>query len=1006
MKQKLLLFFCLFVVQKAIAQKIAGRITDMKNEAVIGAVIQVEGTNYGSASDADGYFKILNLKPGKYKLRVSYIGYRSEVREIDLQEADVIVNVTLKEDPKNLDDVVIVGYGTQRRREISGSIVKLDGKQITDMPAPSFEAALQGKASGVQVSVGSGLAGSSSIIRIRGIASISAGGDPLYVVDGIPITQNQFLVGNSGGMNNNPLASINPQDIESIQILKDASATGIYGSRGSNGVILITTKRGAKKGFRVDFTTRVGISQPTAKPNMLNSKQYLQIYQEAYENDGGTGRAKLPGNMSWELAEKTNTNWVDETVGTGFKQMYSVGLSKGAEKYNTYFNITYDDNGSYLIGNSYDRLSTRFNADVKLTKNLNASLSSSLSRGINNRVDAAWSGGLGAAMSTTLPIYPVRNADGTYFNNGVNNPVRTRDLRKWRTQETRTINNITLDYRPFKGLSVRGSGSYDYMDLTEDIYEPREYINSTHAGNAYRNPTWVSNYNYNITAQYDYDYLLKSRFSLMLGNEYQHSLTKGQNISYTNANGPVYKGINDDAVKAAPKNTASQEWAFISYFGRLNYNYAGKLFVTLTGRVDGSSRFGINNRYGFFPSASIGYVVSQENFIKRIPQISFLKVRAGYGKTGNADLPNYQWRGTFVPASVAGNYNGQPFSNPSRLENPDLKWETSLTIDAALELGLLKDRITMEFGVYQKLSSDVILNLTVPPSFGFSNYWDNVGSIRNRGIEFSLHTINIDKAKFKWTSDFNVARNFNEITNIGAYSSDAVSGGTNDTRVVVGSPVGTNFLVRFSHVDKQNGLPVYLDINGKETYTWDPVNRVSVGSVLPKAVGGFTNTFNYKNIDLSFLMVFSYGGNIYNSSSKRQIGVVTDWNMTTDIFDRWQKPGDDAKYPRLTQNTLTYGSTTPWINTTMYLHDASYARLRNVTLSYNFDKKLISRAKIQTARLSFIATNIFVITKYPGLDSEIARDFENATDRNMSPNITYLTPPQEKTYSIQLTVGF
>ena len=1007
MKGKLLLLFCLLTFQKIFAQTISGRVTDSKKEALIGAVIQIDGTNKGTTTDVEGKFKIEHLQPGKYKLKISFTGLKVESRQVVLDKSDIVMNVAMLDDPKNLDDVVVVGYGTQRRREISGSIVKIDGKQITDMPTQSFEGALQGKAPGVQITTGSGVAGSSSIVRIRGIASISAGGDPLYVVDGIPITQNQFLGGNSGGVNNNPLATINPQDIESIQVLKDASATGIYGSRGSNGVILITTKRGSQKGFRVDFTTRVGISQAVAKPNMLNSSQYLQLYQEAYQNDGGIGQAKLPGNISWADALKTNTNWVDQTMGTGVKQMYSIGLSKGAERYNTYFNISYDDNGSYLLGNSYSRLSTRFNGDFKISKELTASVSSSLSRGQNNRVDASWSGGLGAAMSTALPIYPVYNPDGSFFSN-VYNPVRFRELKNWRTLETRTVNNFTLDYRPslVKGLSVRGSGSYDYMDLTDDIYQPKALINSTHLGTADHNPTYVNNYNYNFTAQYDWKVQTDHHFNVMVGTESQHSITKGYTMQYTNATGPYYNSMGGETVPGVQKDISTQEWAFASYFGRANYSYLNKFYATVTGRLDGSSRFGSNNRYGFFPSASVAYVLSEEKFLKNNKYISFLKIRGGYGKTGNADLPNYQWRGTFNPPSVAGTYNGAPLSTPSRLENPNLKWETSNTFDAAIELGLFNDRITMELGVYDKRTSDVILNLTVPSSYGFSNYWDNVGAIKNQGIEYSIHSVNINKGKFKWTSDFNIARNWNEITSIGAYSSDAVSGGTNDTRVVVGQPVGTNYLVRFSHIDKNNGLPVYLDKNGNETYTWDPANRVAVGNVLPKAVGGLTNTFSYKNFDLSFLVVFSYGGNIYNSSQKRQNGVVTDWNMTTDMFNRWQKPGDDAMFPRLTMNTFTYGSNTPWINTTMFLYDASYARLRNVTISYNFNRSLISKIKMQSAKVSIILTNLLTITKYPGLDPEIARDFENATDRNMSPNITYLTPPQERTYSIQLTVGF
>ena len=408
---------------------------------------------------------------------------------------------------EKLDEFVVVGYGVQRKRELTGSIVKLSTKDITDIPAPSFENAIQGKAAGVQVVTGSGLAGSGSVIRIRGISSISAGGDPLYVIDGIPITDNYFVKGNSGAMNNNPLSSLNPNDIESVEILKDAASTGIYGSRGANGVILITTKRGkdAKK-LKFTYSNLVGIARPTRLPNMLNSQQYLQLYEEAWVNDGNTGVPTLPGGISWEDAQNTNTNWVDQTVGTGFKHRHDLAVQKGTEKYNFYTGFSFDKNESYLIGNSYERMSGRINGDVKLLKNLDLSLSTSLSRGTNNRIDAAWSGGLGSAMSTALPIYPVYNDDGTFFNGG-SNPVRQRELKTWRNRELRSINNINLTFKPIKNLFFNFSGGYDYMQITEDIFEDPQLLNLTSAdgGKAQRYPTKVNNYNGFATANYIYD---------------------------------------------------------------------------------------------------------------------------------------------------------------------------------------------------------------------------------------------------------------------------------------------------------------------------------------------------------------------------------------------------------------------------------------------------------------------------------------------------------------------
>jgi hypothetical protein len=385
----------------------------------------------------------------------------------------------------------------------------------------------------------------------------------------------------------------------------------------------------------------------------------------------------------------------------------------------------------------------------------------------------------------------------------------------------------------------------------------------------------------------------------------------------------------------------------------------------------------------------------------------FLKVKAGFGRTGNTPNENYAWRGTFTPPQNSYGYNGQPSIFPTRLANPDLRWETSDVFDFTIEGGFWKNRLTWEISYYNKKTSGVILDLAVPRSLGFSSYYDNVGAIRNTGVELSINSRNIVKKAFSWSTNFNIARNYNEILDIGVYTQDAVSGGTNDTRVVVGQPVGTNYLVRFVRVDEATGRPVYLDKNGNETFTWTNDNRVAVGSVLPDAVGGLTNTFTYKNWNLKFLMVYKIGGNIYNSSAKRQNGVVTDWNMTTDYFDRWQQPGDQAKYPKLSRETSAYGlPPDPYqYNTTLFLEDGSYLRLRNVSLGYRLPSRWFGD-KIQSCRLIFTAVNILTFTNFTGGDPEIARDFENPADRNMSSNITYLTAPQEKSYNLTLNLTF
>ena len=987
---------------------VSGVVNDDTGQPLPGATVLIDGTTRGTTTDLDGKYTLV-VNPGEVVLVYSFIGYKTFKKAFTVKEGEnQTFTYKMESDALLLDNVVVVGYGVQRKREVTGSISKIDGAKLTELPVPSFEAALGGQGSGIQVTQGSGAAGSGSVVRVRGIASVSAGGDPLYVVDGIPITQDYFLRGNSGGFNNNPLASINPNDIESIEVLKDASATGIYGSRGANGVILITTKRAKKQGVSYDFSSRVGISTPTARPEMLNSEQFLQLYQEAWENDGNTGLAPLPGGISWDDARQTNTDWVDETIGTGVKQNYSLSVRKGGKKLKAYINGTYDDNESFLIGNSYERLSGRLNLDYSISKNLTARLSSSLSRGQNNRVANGWSGGLGEAMSTALPIYPIRNPDGSYFEGG-SNPVRQRELQEWRNTEYRSINSLSLEYAPTEKIFLKATGGYDHMDLREDIYEPAEFINVTdHAGVAKRFPTWVNNVNYSITGNYLTTINNQHKFNFMVGHELQYSRTDlYDTYEFTNMNGPLYSedpDFNDTNSIATINRGATRKTAFISYFGRVNYVFKDKYIFQGTGRVDGSSRFGSNNRYGFFPSVSAGWIVSEENFLKDSKVISYLKIKTSYGIVGNASIPDYEWIGT-VQNNDSPGYNGEAFTYPNKRENPDLKWETSNTFDAGVEIGLFADRFTAELAYYNKITSDVLMNLNVPKSTGFESYYENVGEVLNTGVELSLKSRNL-VGEFQWTTDFNIARNYNEVRNTGVFSEEAVSGGTNDTRVVVGEPVGTNYLVRFSHVDRQTGRPVYLDKDGNETFTWDPNNRVAVGDILPDVVGGITNSFRYKKWDLSFLVYFSIGAKIYDSSSKRQLGVVTDWNMRPEIFDRWRQPGDDAKYPVLTRESSTYGASTNWINTDLWLHDADYARLRTLTLGYNFGNFPVSKLNIVNCRVYFNATNLWTITNFEGLDPEIARDFENNADRNMSSNITFLTPPQERAYTLGINFSF
>jgi TonB-linked SusC/RagA family outer membrane protein len=994
---------------------ISGKITDETKLPVPGASVQIEGTQKLTVTDNDGNYKITGLASGTYGLTAKYIGYAANKLIVTVGSANVVLNISLKPESQNLNEVIVVGYGTQTKREVTGAISKVSGDKLTSLPTPSFEASLQGQAPGVQVTQGSGLAGSGSVIRIRGIGSISAGGDPLYVVDGIPITSDPFITGNRGAMNQNPLATINPNDIESVEILKDAGAAGIYGSRGANGVILITTKRGKTGKPRISLSSKYGLSTYANKPEFVTGAEWLQLRQEAWTNDGNTGLATLPGGLTWAQAQQNNTDWWGILTQTGKSNDQAVSFSQGTDKIKSYISANYSDNESFLVGNSYERYGFRTNFDIKPNSYFSTSINIGYDKGINKRVNAAWGGGLGDAMSTALPIYPVRNADGTFFSGGAN-PSRNLGLLDWKTRNERLLAGITMELIPVKNLSIKGIANMDNLDVQDNIYTPAALAGTTN-GSATLYPTKIFNRNFSGTVTYDWQLDTKSKLKFLVGAESQFSYknTYPNGISATGANITEPFSENKANLYLAMQGLAAtnsllyyngfQRDTFASLFARINYSYDNKYYLEVLARRDGSSKFGPENKYGYFPAASASWYISQENFLKDSKIISNLKLRASYGLVGSSSFPSAQYYQNF---QFSGSYNGQPVLFPTNVANPALKWEEGRNLDLGLDFGLLKGRITGEFSYYKKNTNGALINGGISPSTGFATGYLNVGEILNEGYELSLNTINIQSDNFKWVTRLNASKNYNEVLSLGSLTPDAVGGGTNDTRIAVGYPIGTNYLVRYHGVDPADGLPIWLDKNGFETKTFSLDNRVPVGKILPDYVGGLTNTFTYKGFELNTLFTFAIGGNLYDASAKRQLGIVTDWNIRTDIANRWRKPGDIADFPRLTLNPATYaGLSSEWqYNSTMFLYDATFVRLREVTLSYNVPAAFTKKLRLQSLKLFATGMNLLTFSKYPGGDPEIARDFENPQDRNMSPNVTYLTTPQQKSLTFGLSTSF
>jgi len=1016
---QLLLFSTLLLsVSSVTAQTspIRGQVNNEAGEPMAGASIALKGKAKTVTTKEDGSFSI--DASAKDVIVVTSVGYETKEIAVGNQTS---LTISLATKTSAMNEVVVVGYGSQNRREVTGSITKIDNKVLAAVPVSSFDAALQGRAAGVQVIQSTGMAGAGTQIRIRGTGSITAGGEPLYVIDGIPISANSGQV--VGAANTNPLSSINSADIESIEILKDASAAAIYGSRGANGVIIITTKRGKKGKPQVTASSRLAFSNLTRKPDLLNTQEFITLYKEAVANDfrfnpsGAPATKALPGNVAEADALKTNTDWIDAVTQTGVSTFNDVAVSAGSNKLKVYVGLSYLDEKSFLINDRFNRSSARVNIDYSPVKFLKIGANVSYAYTDQNLIPVGFAGGYGRAISNALTYFPVYNLDGTFSKTSVfANPVAEINNATRRAKGGRTFSSLFADVTLVKNLSLRLEGNLDYSD--NKLYQLTTQVLST-APVSRLDRSFLANWNNKALLNYSLDINEKHSFKFMVGTEMLKSETNSKSQIVTFVPGEEGWLFNNPTLppEINPNGTpntnnrkttnAPSEYSFFSYFGRLNYAFKDRYLLTATIRRDGSSRFGVNNKFGTFPAVSAGWILTDENFMKNIKTLSFLKLKAGYGLTGNAEIPNYaQWGVTNVQNTQI--YNGELYWSVQSLANPDLRWETTKKLDIGVEYGLFGNRITGELAYYVNNSRDLFLGVRTTTSTGFGSVLANVGEVRNKGLEFSVSSKNIVKPNFTWTTDFNIARNTNRVMDIGTQGPDAL-GGTGDTRVIVGKPIGSNYLVKTLYIDPQDGMPVYemLDPTTKKVAgTTKEYNaqrdRQVVGSPYPDFFGGIDNRFTWKNFDFGFTATFQVGGNIFDDAEKFQMNSIGAWNPKKTVLDRWQKPGDVTSVPRM---TLGLSGITQARNTTEFLHDASYFRMKVVSAGYRLPVNFIRKLRMTNARIGFSASNLFTISKYDG-DPEVLRDLSSAQQRNVSPNVTYLTAPQSRSYTVSINLNF
>ncbi|NOS57554.1 MAG: TonB-dependent receptor [Cyclobacteriaceae bacterium] len=986
---------------------VTGKVTSSDDGSPIpGVNILEKGTQNGTVSDSDGNFIISLSKEAT--LVFSFVGFKTKDVVVTTQSS---VSVQLESDIQALSEVVVVGYGTQQKAEITGSISSVKGGEIQNISVSSFDAALQGRVAGAQITQSSGIPGSAVRLRIRGQSSVSGNSEPLYVVDGVPITSGDFSKrdGSANGINGNVLADINPNDIESMEVLKDAAAAAIYGSRAANGVVLITTKRGKSGKTVFNAGYYAGTNEVTRKLNFINSTEWLALMDEASRNSSGfpispnynLGRGLTP---STAVAGGANTNWRDQILRTGSVQEASVSASGGSEKTRFYVGGTYRKDESYFIGNSFERVNARINVDHNATDKLTIGTQTAISSTTNNQVPNVW----GTAQSSALPIFPIRNQDGTYFGNtlaqGQNtgaNPVAQLE-NKFKTDGFRLFNNVYLNYKITNDLVFRTEFGLDVLNQFDEIYTsyhnrflfPLDYspvstggqpiaLPRVNAGGFEERRLNVVNWNSNNILTYSKTFG-NHKVEALVGFAAQKSSQRTTG-AYTNGNAGFRDNyftntvdglqifdrnlVNNYPVMGGYNADVDNVYSFISYFSRINYVNNGKYLASVSVRSDGSSRFGSNNKFGFFPAVSAGWILTKEDFIKSISWISFLKAKASFGITGNAEIGNFGYLATY---GGSGGYLGQSGLAAQRIANPDLRWEKNNQFDVGFEFGLFDEKITGSIGYYSKISKDLLFVEPIQSSTGFTGVLKNTGiEIQNSGIELNLTSRNITSGNFSWTTDLNISSNQNEVLSTGGLPIEAFASGLGESRLIAGYPVGQGFMMKSAGVDPADGREQFFDNEGnKLKLTIENTDyRKPVGKPFPDFFGGINNSVKYKGIELNFLFTFQSGNTIFDNEAKFQIGDIANNNQRREVLNRWQSPETpgDGKTPGLFLSGAGSGRA---LNSDRFMYDASFLRLRTVTLSYTLPQSIVSKARLNMVRFFVSGQNLLLFTKFPGWDPE------------------------------------
>ncbi len=982
---------------------IVGRVTDsISGQGIAVATVSVEGTGLSARSGDDGTYRIANVPPGPYTVKALRIGYTTASQPvIVLADQDAAVDFRLAPRPTRLEEVVAIGYGTTERRELTGAVSSVSGEQVATAPVTSLDQALLGRAPGVQVVTSSGQPGAGVMVRIRGGNSISANNDPLYVIDGVPVTTNlnDATTGNlyTEGMRGlNPIAAVDPNDIESIEILKDASSGAIYGARGANGIVLITTKRGRAGQNSVSFGSYYGVQDVRRTLPLMDATQFAQMVNTAYTNAGQPPRY-TPTQIA---AFGKGTDWQGAIFRTAPMRTYDLSFSGGDASTTYYVSGSLLQNDGVIIGSDMSRGSFRLNLDRTVSRRLRIGNRLGLSRSQGKVLPAP----VVLNALTANPTLPVRSTGGEYFN-GVDtltgrpfpNPVATAMEITNEERQNRVIGNLFAEYDIREGLTFRSTVGLDFLNSVQDYYSPSTVLPGLNSsGEGRRGQAQTVSWTFENTINYTRRFGTLHDLTLLGGTTLQRTNTEGISGSsqtfLTDALG--VDGLNT-AQTFVGVWTSAPHSSLLSYFGRARWGIADKYLFTVSGRVDGSTKFGAAHQYGFFPSAAFAWRASEEPFVKRLGVFDDLKVRASYGRTGNQEIGNYNALALLGnTVNVFGGTRAIGFAAIS-LANPDLKWETTDGVDLGIDATVLRGRLAIGADYYYKKTHDMLYYVPVPTSSGFSYSLQNIGSLQNRGFEVSLSTTNLAGA-LGWQTTLNLALNRNKVLDLGPdtvlIAPAGVGGGAhqNPTYLKVGEPI--NSFYGWVYDSLANGQPVYKDLNGDGVITSE--DRTVIGNAQPKYTGGLTNRFTYRNFELSLFLQWSVGNKIYNINRS----LLTAAGGTANQLEDVATGGPGIPAPKI-------GNTFESTESDLFVEDGSYLRGKNIRLSYTFPVNWLRAMHLQSMsrlQLYVSAQNFFTVTNYTGYDPEIS---EYATT-NLAQGFDFGTYPQVRQITFGFTAGF